>query len=101
MHVSERRVCVRACMCVQSEAHLKHSGEAHLLMVSGRSKVHGARHICGAAIKLTTTVKQQERILVNLSATALLGPVMNDGAVWPCPCTARKACSRPCRERPL
>ena len=73
MHVSERRVCVHARTCLQSEAHLKHSGEAHLLMVSGRSKVHGARHICGAAIKLTTTVKQQERILVNLSATALLG----------------------------
>jgi len=66
--------------------YLKHSCEAHLLVVSGCAKMHGARNICGAAVKLSTTVQQQQCVLVHLLAAALLSSVMDDSSIPTCSC---------------
>lgn len=76
------------CSKTKPQAYLEHSSEAHLLVISGRSEVHGSSHIGGAAVKLAATVQQQQGVLVYLLATALLGSVVDDGPVPISPCRA-------------
>ena len=71
--------------------YLENSGEAHLLMVRGSAKVHGACHICSATVKLTAAVQQQQGVLVHLLAASFLCPVVDDSSVPASPCTACKA----------
>ena len=87
-------------MCLSQEGpglvvpYLENPGEAHLLVVTGGAKVHGARHIRGATVKLPAAVQQQQGVLVHFLAAALLSSVVNDGPIASSPCTACKACIR-------
>ena len=65
----------------EAKEYLEHSCEAHLLVVSGCAEVHGACHVCGAAVELSTTVQQQQCVLVHLLATALLSSVVDDSSI--------------------
>ncbi len=76
----------------EAKEYLEHSCEAHLLVVSGCAEVHGARHVCGAAVKLSATVQQQQCVLVHHLAAALLSSVVDDSSIPACSCnTARRA----------
>ncbi len=64
-----------------AKEYLEHLCEAHLLVVSRCAEVHGARHVCGAAVKLSATVQQQQCVLVHHLAAALLSSVVNDSSI--------------------
>jgi len=62
-------------------AHLQHARVAAALVVGGRAKVHGARDVGGAAVKLPARVHKQQRAGVHRAAGAGLCAVMDDCAV--------------------
>lgn len=63
------------------QPHLQHAREARALVLAGRAKVHGARDVGGAAVKLRAAVQQQQGGGVHRAAAAGLGAVVDDGAV--------------------
>ena len=61
--------------------HLQHAGEAGALVVAGGAKVHGARDVGSAAVKLRAAVQQQQGGCVHGAAGAGLRAVVDDCAV--------------------